>query len=68
VRENTERPVTVKVGTNVLAGTSKEGIRKATRRQLESRVSGAVPEAWDGKSAQRIVSVICSEIEKKRSL
>jgi UDP-N-acetylglucosamine 2-epimerase (non-hydrolysing) len=68
VRENTERPVTVKVGTNVLAGTSKEGIRQATRQQLESRVSGAVPEAWDGRSAQRILHVICREIEKKRSL
>jgi len=68
VRENTERPVTVTVGTNILAGTTKEGIRKATRQQLESRVSGAVPEAWDGKSAQRIVGLICHEIEKKRSV
>lgn len=68
VRENTERPVTVKVGTNILAGTSKEGIRQATRQQLESTVSGAVPEAWDGRSAQRILDVICREIEKKRLL
>jgi UDP-N-acetylglucosamine 2-epimerase (non-hydrolysing) len=68
VRENTERPVTVKVGTNILAGTSKEGIRQATRQQLESKVSGAVPEAWDGKSAQRILEAICRELEKKRSL
>ena len=65
VRENTERPVTVKVGTNILAGTSKDGIRQATRQQLESRVSGAVPEAWDGKSAQRILDAICHAIEKK---
>src|SRR4029077_17258040 len=68
VRENTERPVTVKVGTNILAGTSKEGIRQATRQQLTSRVSGTVPEAWDGRSAQRILDVICREIEKKRLL
>jgi UDP-N-acetylglucosamine 2-epimerase (non-hydrolysing) len=68
VRENTERPVTVNVGTNILAGTSKEGIRQATRQQLTSRVSGAVPEAWDGKSAQRILDAICREIEKKRLL
>jgi len=68
VRENTERPVTVKVGTNVLAGTSKEGIRKATRQQLTSKVSGGVPEAWDGRSAQRILDVICREIQKKQSL
>jgi UDP-N-acetylglucosamine 2-epimerase (non-hydrolysing) len=68
VRENTERPVTVKVGTNVLAGTSKEGIRQAARQQLESRASGRMPEAWDGRSAQRILRAICREIEKKRSL
>jgi UDP-N-acetylglucosamine 2-epimerase (non-hydrolysing) len=67
VRENTERPVTVKVGTNILAGTSKEGIRAATRRALTSEVSGAVPEAWDGRSAQRIVSIIAREIGNKRS-
>ena len=65
VRENTERPITVKVGTNVLAGTSQEGIRQATRQQLESKVTGAVPEGWDGKSAQRILEVICHAIEEK---
>lgn len=68
VRENTERPVTVDVGTNILAGTSKEGIRKATRRQLESSVSGVVPEGWDGRSAQRILNAICRVIEEKRLL
>jgi UDP-N-acetylglucosamine 2-epimerase (non-hydrolysing) len=67
VRENTERPITVKVGTNVLAGTSKEGIRQAARQQLSSKVSGTVPEAWDGKSAQRIVDAIWRAIEKKQS-
>ncbi len=66
VRENTERPITVKVGTNVLAGTSKEGIRQATRRQFESKATGAVPEAWDGRSAERIVDAICQEIQQSR--
>jgi UDP-N-acetylglucosamine 2-epimerase (non-hydrolysing) len=66
VRENTERPITVQVGTNILAGTSKEGIRRAARQQLESKASRAVPEGWDGRSAQRILDVICKEIEKKR--
>ena len=67
VRENTERPVTVEIGTNILAGTSAEGIRSATRRQLEGKVRGSIPEAWDGKSAQRILEVMCAEIEKKRA-
>ncbi len=62
VRENTERPVTVRVGTNILAGTRTDRIREATRRQLESRKDGNMPEAWDGKSAERILDVICQSI------
>ena len=65
VRENTERPVTVHMGTNILAGTSAGGIREATRRQLQSKKDGKVPEAWDGKSADRILNVLCREIEKR---
>jgi UDP-N-acetylglucosamine 2-epimerase (non-hydrolysing) len=65
VRENTERPVTVSVGTNRLAGTSKEGIRAATREQLSSKGSGSVPNAWDGKSSERILGVICREFAKR---
>jgi len=68
VRENTERPITVKVGTNILAGTTKEGIRQAAWQQLESQTAGAVPEAWDGKSAHRILDTICREIEKQKPL
>lgn len=65
VRENTERPVTIEVGTNVLAGTSATGIRKAVRQQLESKRDAAVPEAWDGKSAERILGVICDQLLKQ---
>ncbi len=68
VRENTERPITVKAGTNILAGTGKEGIRQATRQQLASNFSGAIPEAWDGRSAERIVDAICRELEKRQLL
>jgi UDP-N-acetylglucosamine 2-epimerase (non-hydrolysing) len=64
VRENTERPVTIEVGTNILAGTSANGIREATLRQLESKREAAVPETWDGRSAERILDVICSELAK----
>jgi UDP-N-acetylglucosamine 2-epimerase (non-hydrolysing) len=66
VRNNTERPVTVQLGTNILAGTAKDGIRRAIRKQLDSKAVGAVPETWDGKSAQRIIAVISAEIEKKQ--
>jgi UDP-N-acetylglucosamine 2-epimerase (non-hydrolysing) len=65
VRENTERPITIEMGTNVLAGTTSQGIRRATRQQLESKATGRIPQAWDGKSAERILEVICRELEKK---
>jgi UDP-N-acetylglucosamine 2-epimerase (non-hydrolysing) len=58
VRENTERPVTVDVGTNILAGVKKEGIRKATLYQMGANSQTTVPELWDGKSALRIVEAI----------
>ena len=35
LRDNTERPITVELGTNVLAGTSKKGIMKAYGEALE---------------------------------
>jgi len=61
VRENTERPVTVTVGTNVLGGVTKEGIRAAIGRQVQSRTAGTLPDLWDGKSAARILDLIRQE-------
>jgi UDP-N-acetylglucosamine 2-epimerase (non-hydrolysing) len=58
VRENTERPVTVEVGTNVMAGVHRDGIRSAIRQQLASRGKGSIPEKWDGKTARRILEVL----------
>jgi len=67
VRENTERPVTVTVGTNILAGVHKDGIRAAIRRQLNSKTSAAVPELWDGNSAARILDVLNREVRGRNS-
>jgi UDP-N-acetylglucosamine 2-epimerase (non-hydrolysing) len=65
VRENTERPATVMWGTNVIAGTNPENIRKAIRLQLEapngSQPTRRMPEKWDGKAAMRIVDLIVAE-------
>jgi len=58
VRENTERPITTKIGTNVLAGTSKDRIRNAIRQQMGKKVTASVPEKWDGQAAIRIVDVL----------
>ena len=58
VRENTERPVTVEKGTNILSGTSREGIRAAIRTQSHGKVHTEMPMHWDGKAAARIVNVL----------
>jgi UDP-N-acetylglucosamine 2-epimerase (non-hydrolysing) len=67
VRENTERPVTVTCGTNTIAGTNSENIRKAIHDQLQVRKHSHIPEKWDGKAAFRIVSVIATEVQARRA-
>ena len=49
VRENTERPVTVKSGTNTIAGTKTDAIKDAIRRQLGRKSKNDVPKNWDGR-------------------
>lgn len=59
IRDNTERPVTVTVGTNRLVGTKPERIVAEARDALKRGSSGAkVPDRWDGKAAPRIAQVI----------
>jgi UDP-N-acetylglucosamine 2-epimerase (non-hydrolysing) len=58
VRENTERPVTVESGTNVVAGIEAGRIKDAIRRQTGRQVGGDVPAKWDGRAAERILDVL----------
>ena len=58
VRENTERPVTLERGTNLLAGTSKERIKAAISRQIQTACNGRMPDKWDGQAAIRIVDLL----------
>jgi UDP-N-acetylglucosamine 2-epimerase (non-hydrolysing) len=58
VRENTERPVTVECGTNIIAGTTAERLRGAIRQQRERKGDNAVPKNWDGQAAPRIIDVL----------
>ena len=59
IRENTERPVTVSMGTNYLAGTSPAAILAAAGEILSGKAKkGRVPPLWDGKAAGRIAEIL----------
>jgi UDP-N-acetylglucosamine 2-epimerase (non-hydrolysing) len=59
VRNNTERPATVILGTNVLAGTNLGKVREAAETVLSGKLKkGKVPPLWDGKTAKRIARII----------
>ena len=61
LRENTERPITVEVGTNIIAGTNPARIVEAARQALESQADKSsirVPELWDGHTAERILDAL----------
>jgi len=62
IRENTERPVTVTEGTNIVAGTSKENILNAFKNQLKRKYENDRPKLWDGKAAKRIVRIIMDKL------
>jgi UDP-N-acetylglucosamine 2-epimerase (non-hydrolysing) len=67
VRENTERPVTITSGTNVIAGTAWEKIQAAIRQQTRRQMAGGVPEKWDGHAGTRIIEVLVRALSERKS-
>lgn len=63
LRENTERPITISQGTNVLAGTSKASIVDAWRAQRAHPKPGRIPELWDGCAAERCADAIAGFLQ-----
>ncbi len=59
VRENTERPITVDVGSNVLVGQDMGQLRAEVDRVLAGTFkTGSIPALWDGRAGERIADVI----------
>jgi UDP-N-acetylglucosamine 2-epimerase (non-hydrolysing) len=59
LRDSTERPETVSVGTNELIGSSTNLIKPAFDKLFKDGwKKGSIPEKWDGKAANRIVSIL----------
>jgi UDP-N-acetylglucosamine 2-epimerase (non-hydrolysing) len=62
VRDNTERPVTVELGTNVLVGRGGATLLPELRKILAGRGNrGRIPPLWDGRTADRIVEILRRE-------
>lgn len=62
LRENTERPITVEQGTNIVVGTNYIKIIQAYTQVINNPKTGTKPSLWDGHSAERIVDKLISLI------
>lgn len=65
IRENTERPITLTEGTNVLAGSRTESIVQAATMMLTKYSSGRStkrPKLWDGRASERILELLRREL------
>jgi UDP-N-acetylglucosamine 2-epimerase (non-hydrolysing) len=59
LRDNTERPETCTVGTNMLIGTKPEAIKPALDKLFAGEwKQGAIPALWDGQTSERIVEIL----------
>ena len=65
LRPNTERPITVEQGTNLLVSTDKEKVIKQTILAIDrkTRQKNKIPELWDGNAAKRVVGIILKRIK-----
>lgn len=63
LRENTERPVTIEIGTNQLCGSDIESVVSKSFDVVDGRGKrGSIPELWDGHAAERITEIIASRV------
>lgn len=63
LRDNTERPETITVGTNELLGVNPKAVKPAMEKLFQGDwKKGSIPENWDGKTGDRIISIICNKI------
>jgi len=61
LRNSTERPETVTLGTNELLGTNPDSITPAMQKLLTGQwKKGTIPPLWDGHTAERIIEIICN--------
>jgi UDP-N-acetylglucosamine 2-epimerase (non-hydrolysing) len=62
VRENTERPVTVEIGTNLVVGRKPQRLKQEVENILAGRIKNSrIPPLWDGNAAKRIADIFMSQ-------
>jgi UDP-N-acetylglucosamine 2-epimerase len=68
VCEDTERPVTVSMGTNVLVGRDPDKLRLELSRVLKGQAKkGTIPPLWDGHAGERIAALAgCGKTSRYR--
>jgi UDP-N-acetylglucosamine 2-epimerase (non-hydrolysing) len=60
LRTNTERPVTVTIGTNTLVGQDRQKLTAELTRVLDGGGNrGQIPPLWDGRAGERIAKILC---------
>jgi len=62
VRENTERPITITEGTNILVGTDTDRILNGYRKSLNIAKLPTKPKLWDGKASERIIRILLNSL------
>jgi UDP-N-acetylglucosamine 2-epimerase (non-hydrolysing) len=67
LRENTERPVTVSLGTNIIVGHDMNRLREEVRRIIAGKAKrGSIPPLWDGKASERIADTVIAWNQKQK--
>ena len=62
IRENTERPITITKGTNILVGTDTSRILNGYRKSLNTIKPYTKPKLWDGKASERIIQILLASL------
>ena len=65
LRKNTERPVTVEQGTNLIVSINKDEVVEKSLDVINDmvKIEGKMPELWDGKAAERIVEILLKGVK-----
>jgi len=66
IRENTERPVTIDHGTNILVGQNSKLLSdEISKITAGKQKKGTIPPLWDGKASERIVDTLTNSLDSR---